>query len=229
MRKYELLRVTSICLVVFLLLSLMQYFNHVKENPKYSALQMEQIIRKEKTSVQHQLENYSLPLNMDLTNSTLSDGKKPIRNVIIATWRSGSTFLAEIANSVPGTFYHYEPLLHFGYDVIGGPPYADDALRTVKKLLMCDYSGLDDYINFARKHNFLFYHNDRLWKVCIEHPEYCFNSTFLEEYCKIFPFQLVKTVRWRLKMAEEVLKDKRYLNTLSWLVCHWLQLFLDLM
>lgn len=48
-----------------------------------------------------------------LNDLIMEKGGQPIRNVIFTTWRSGSTFLGETLDSHPGTFYHYEPLLHF--------------------------------------------------------------------------------------------------------------------
>lgn len=48
-----------------------------------------------------------------LNDLVMEKGGQPIRNVIFTTWRSGSTFLGETLDSHPGTFYHYEPLLHF--------------------------------------------------------------------------------------------------------------------
>jgi len=44
----------------------------------------------------------------------MENGGKPIRNIIFATWRSGSTFVGELTNSHPGMFYVYEPLRVFG-------------------------------------------------------------------------------------------------------------------
>ena len=42
----------------------------------------------------------------------LERGGKPIRTLIVSTWRSGSSFLGEILRSHPGTYYMMEPLIH---------------------------------------------------------------------------------------------------------------------
>ena len=39
-----------------------------------------------------------------------------VRAMVATTWRSGSTFLGDIMQAHPATYYHYEPLLH--YDIV---------------------------------------------------------------------------------------------------------------
>lgn len=72
----------------------------------------------------------------------LSDGGKPIRNLIFATWGSGSDFVGEAVASHPLTFYHNEPLIHKGVVQIGplSLDEADNATGTIKALLNCEYS-----------------------------------------------------------------------------------------
>jgi hypothetical protein len=69
-------------------------------------------------------------------------GGKPIRAMIATTWRSGSTFLGDILISHPATFYHYEPLLHFGIEQVREGRKAREAQRVLKSLFNCDYSKL---------------------------------------------------------------------------------------
>lgn len=76
-------------------------------------------------------------------------GGQPLRNIIITTWRSGSTFLGDILNSHPGNYYHYEPLLDYDIVQIRGPPHADSALGVLRSLLNCSYTGLSKYYKFC--------------------------------------------------------------------------------
>lgn len=170
--------------------------------PNHSLFTIDNVLQKQKAIIEKELANYNLK---DLV---LADGGRPIRNLVIATWRTGSTFFSEIINALPGNFYHYEPLLYNGYYEIQGAD-VNSSMRVVKKLFMCDYSDMTDYIEMAKKEIYLFSHNEKLWKQCVLYPEYCFNTTFLSEFCKVFPFQLMKIVRWRLQMAEELLRDDR--------------------
>lgn len=146
--------------------------------------------------------------NLKLENLTLATGGQPVRSVIITTWRSGSTFLGDVLNAVPGNFYHYEPLLNFGIVQIRDPPLAERAINNLKQLLKCNYYDLNNYLNYGKAHVYLFTHNYRLWNECERYPQFCWNATFLSDFCKLYPFQSMKVVRLRLKLAEELLKDQ---------------------
>lgn len=166
------------------------------------------IISQQKTILEQELSNYKFPEGYRLQNYTLATNGKPLRNIIVTTWRSGSTFLGDVINAVPGNYYHYEPLLDYEIIQIRGPPYANEALTNLKKLLMCDYSNMEHYLEYGKSHIYLFTHNNRLWDQCQLYQQYCWNETFLNEFCKLFPFQSMKLVRLRLRLAEELLKDE---------------------
>ena len=64
---------------------------------------------------------------------------------LASTWRSGSTFLAEILTSSQPSFYHYEPLLQFNVTQVRGsdtPARKHSAYRIVNKLFDCDFYDL---------------------------------------------------------------------------------------
>ncbi|XP_068082897.1 carbohydrate sulfotransferase 5-like [Anabrus simplex] len=134
-------------------------------------------------------------------------GGQPVRNIIFATWRSGSTFLADVLNSHPANYYHYEPLLDYDIVQIRGEPLASGALRKLKALLNCNYTGLDHYLEYGKEHVWLFFFNTRLWDQCLQHPHLCWLPEFLGPFCRLFPFQSMKVVRLRLRLAEELLDD----------------------
>lgn len=128
-------------------------------------------------------------------------------SVIISTWRSGSTFLGDIMNSMPGNYYHYEPLLYYDIVQIRGPPQSTEALSTLRQLLKCNYTGLEDYLEYGQGHTFLFTHNTRLWRNCQLYPQFCFDPNFLNPFCRLFPFQSMKVVRLRAALTEPLLID----------------------
>ncbi len=148
---------------------------------------------------------------VDLTPETKGT---PMRSVIISTWRSGSTFLGEILNSLSGNFYHYEPLLTYDIVQIRGPPHDKSAVQALKKLLRCNYTNMQEYLEFGENHNYLFTHNTRLWNQCHLFPNFCYQPKFLEPFCKLFPLQSMKVVRLRLKLAARLLEDTRYASKL---------------
>lgn len=146
----------------------------------------------------------------------------PYRSVIVTTWRSGSTFLGEILNSMPGNYHHFEPLVNYGIRVLRGPPDDEQAIYQLKQLLHCNYSNVSDYVKFGAKHKFVYNYNARLWKHCYLHPghpnrteveahpddpRYCSNANFLSSFCKLFPLQSMKVLRLRLALVEQLLED----------------------
>lgn len=169
---------------------------------------LKDIIKHQQSIIENELLDYNFPTSTNLRNFTLATGGQPVRSIIVTTWRSGSTFLGDVLNSVPGNFYHYEPLLDYGIVQIRGPPLAESAINNLKNLLTCDYKDLSNYLEYGKTHIYLFTHNTRLWAQCDNNSKYCWNSTFVSEICQQYPFQSMKIVRLRLKLAEELLKDK---------------------
>ena len=147
-----------------------------------------------------------------LDDLVLEAGGTPMRNVIVSSWRSGSTFLGDMLNSLPGNYYHYEPLLTYGTGQIRGPPNDTQALLDIKKLLNCDYSDMDTFFDYVFKNPFFLPLNRRVWEGCSEHPKFCYHPRILGRICKLYPLQSMKLVRLRLKVAQQLLDDSRYEN-----------------
>jgi hypothetical protein len=57
----------------------------------------------------------------------------------VTTWRSGSTFLAELLSSYPATFYHYEPFTGHGIHRLRDDNETELAADMIKTLLNCSY------------------------------------------------------------------------------------------
>lgn len=136
----------------------------------------------------------------------------PIKNLLVTTWRSGSTFLGDVLNSVPSSYLHYEPLVAYNITQIRGPPNDEDALSFLKKLFSCNYEGSDmqNYLESISENDYFFFKNSRLWHYCTLYPDCCLDQTFLEGFCKLFPIQNMKTVRMRLNVAGKLLEDERF-------------------
>ncbi|XP_060524000.1 carbohydrate sulfotransferase 5-like [Cylas formicarius] len=175
-------------------------------------ISIDKIIDTQRLRLERKFDVFKFVTNKTFNKLSMLSGGQPLRTIIVTTWRSGSTFLGDVLNSLPGNYYHYEPLLHYGIMQIRGPPHADTAIKTLKNLLNCDYTDLENYLTFGMSHIYLFTHNKRLWTQCEAYPQYCWNATFLNEFCRLFPFQSMKVVRVRLRLIEELLSDKR-LNT----------------
>lgn len=165
------------------------------------------ILSYERQQIADEMESFEYQEDVNLADLTPESSGKPFRSIIITTWRTGSTFLGEILNTMPGNFYHFEPLLDFGVKTIRGPPHDAQAIYNLKQLLNCNYSNLTAYLDFGHDHDFLFSYNTRLWRYCLLYPEYCSNPKFLTPFCNLFPLQSMKIVRLRLALAEQLLED----------------------
>ncbi|XP_063588383.1 carbohydrate sulfotransferase 4-like [Penaeus indicus] len=176
-------------------------------NPKIDGVLLEQ-----KHLLERHLEGYAFHSKLNVSNLkdlVLREGGQPLRNLIVTSWRSGSTFLGDILLSHPGTFYHYEPLLDFGIKQIRCGDEAAQAMHNLKHLLNCDYSEMEHYLKYGPSHPWVFSHNSVLWSRCKTFPDLCWKPEFLSPFCSLFPFQSLKTVRLRLNLTEELLEDKK--------------------
>lgn len=168
-----------------------------------------EVLAEQREFLDAELIGFPFPDKTALANYTMETGGQPIRSVVITTWRSGSTFLGDILNTLPGNYYHYEPLLDFDIVQVRDEPLASKAIRNLKHLLHCDYARMEQYLEFGEEHTYLFKHNTRLWRQCLDHPHLCWRPRFLSPFCKLFPWQSMKVVRLRLAIAARLLEDDR--------------------
>lgn len=176
---------------------------------------IDDVLNYQRQLITEEMQNYEYPngkFGVDaksLQELMPEQGGTPMRSVVISSWRSGSTFLGDVLNALPGNYYHYEPLLTYDIIKIRGAPYDKPSVKSLKKLMKCNYTGLDDYLDFGKTHNYLFSHNTRLWSQCHLFPQFCYQPKFLEPFCKLFPLQSMKVVRLRMRVAANLLRDPR--------------------
>lgn len=131
--------------------------------------------------------------------------------MIVATWRSGSSFIGQLIQSSPGVFYSYEPLHYFQFGL--GPLiykkpiiHSDDVLamkpmKYIRSIFGCRFSPnyLDHSSGFTRAYN------KRVWDICqsVDYSDLCLQSDFMEILCNQFPVHLMKTVRLGLNHIEK--------------------------
>lgn len=186
------------------------YTQHIPTVPYDGSPNIKKILEKTRSEIKYQLSKYKFSESGAhvLEDLVMESGGRPLQSLIISTWRSGTTFLGELLDAIPGTYYHYEPLLKYGIIQIRGPPESDQALSTIRAMLKCNYKGLDDYFKFGSTHLYQFNHNTRLWDHCKHKKELCSDAEFTSRFCKLFPFQAMKVVRLRLRLIQEILDDK---------------------
>jgi len=135
------------------------------------------------------------------------------RQIIIATsWRSGSSFLGDLLNHYPGTFYYFEPLHYYSY--VENKTTVQTETDFFNSLFSCKFdehnSGFLDHVREST-HSFLFKrHNFRLWNSCKSFKpkeERCFSQDYLNIVCPLYPIRLIKTVRMRVQATEALLRN----------------------
>ena len=83
-------------------------------------------------------------INWKEARSFKLSGRIPKRRILLATtWRSGSTFLGELLNRFPGTFYTYEPLVYF--DKIDRMADNQERIKFLSQMLQCNYTQGENY------------------------------------------------------------------------------------
>ncbi|CAL4122358.1 unnamed protein product, partial [Meganyctiphanes norvegica] len=172
---------------------------------------MDTIIQRQREIIAQEMEGYSFHRRLKAKSAAdliPDQGGRPVRSIVITTWRSGSTFIGDILNSHPASYYHYEPLLDFDIVQVRSGSDAAQAKHNLRHLLTCNYTDMNHYLNYAPDHPWLLTHNTPLWKYCQTWPEVCLMPEFLSPFCNLFPFQSLKTVRLRLNLTKDFLEDK---------------------
>lgn len=170
---------------------------------------IEKILNKTRYQIKYNLSKYNFSKSgvRELEDLVMESGGKPLHHLIVSTWRSGTTFLGELLNSIPGTFYYYEPFMKDGEVQKRGPLDADRALTVMKDMFKCRYTD-KDYYEYGKKRINQFSHNTRLWDHCKYKRELCYDSEFTSRLCRLFPFMIMKVLRVRLRLIQSLLDDK---------------------
>ncbi|XP_022241003.1 carbohydrate sulfotransferase 1-like [Limulus polyphemus] len=149
----------------------------------------------------------TLGLNQTSINNKLSD-KKHGKKILIATYfRSGSTFLGDILQQNPKTFYHFEPLHYMTYGERISSDKEHEALEQIKKLFNCDFSK--KYLDWVikQKNQFLFRRNQYLWSSCRVRSTACFFQNFVESVCKRSRIQVMKVTRLSMQQIKHFVQN----------------------
>ena len=82
-------------------------------------------------------------------------------------------------------------------------------LIQLKSFFIVYFSLLGEYVKYGEEHWWFHSHNTRLAQFCEVNHEVCWDAKFISSMCRLFPFQSVKTVRMRLKLAKSLLEDPK--------------------
>ena len=120
--------------------------------------------------------------------------------LIATTYRSGSTFLGDLLNHYPGTFYSFEPLQY---------KTKTERVKYLRNIFHCEFEM--NYLHHISQNPYLVtIRNPRLGNVCKYLKNLnsdCYKQQIIQPICKIYPIRLIKTVRFSVTEAEKLLED----------------------
>ena len=135
----------------------------------------------------------------DIRIGEVVPGSSALPILIATTWRSGSTFLGDLINSYPGTFYFPEPL-HYETKT--------DELTFFKNLLNCKLE--EEHVKHMSKFSTLMSDNWRWNNICnkvLKGTAACYKTFLFQSACELHPLRLIKTVRFPMSEVEGILAD----------------------
>lgn len=128
-------------------------------------------------------------------------------SIVLSSWRSGSSFFGDFLQSVPGTFYHYEPLINHIHmlrspnDVFG--------LKRVESFINCNFENATNYFEFMSRSYAVFQNSHQLGNIYEENKDIAVQEKFVKPICDIYPFQSMKVIRLGLESFRDLLKNNK--------------------
>ncbi|KAM7302716.1 putative secreted protein [Ixodes scapularis] len=152
-------------------------------------------------------ENVSAPVAPNTRNLFADTGTPTIpRILVVAYFRSGSTFLGDVLSQDPATFYHYEPLSVLHNDHTKPVHITPLCYKTVKNIFRCDFEHAPEYLKEAKSFVFPFKRNMALWSRCKGDIDACFSPEFIASICNTSTMQVMKVTRLRLRHVLQLIK-----------------------
>ena len=144
-----------------------------------------------------------------------------VKNVLILTSvRSGSSFLAELLNQYPGTFFYFEPL-HYHSTNKDHESELISQHDLLQSLFTCNFTNdTQGFLQHAKSHLFLFNRQvpRRLWNSCVSFrrpkESVCMSQEYLNTVCPLYPIRLIKTVRMKMRDTRHLLETLTNLKIL---------------
>ena len=145
-----------------------------------------------------------MSLNQHSTNCHSLNRRVTIRNgknvLIMAYWRTGSTFLGELISSYPGVFYTFEPFYTTNLDIAA-------KVELLKQAFQCEFSESYTRQRLVGSYDYLDT-NFRWFSVCknlFDNRTACGLSEFTNSVCLKHPIRLVKVVSMKAQYVKSLL------------------------
>lgn len=159
------------------------------------------------TYFKNKLSNLSNPLMWVYQNRR----PEKVHVILLSYARTGSSFLGDLLQSHPQTFYHFEPL-HFVSSSVLNSSFSE-ARSLLHRLFTCNVTHIPGFLTWQKQHlNFMkLKRNLQYWKNCSVRKS-CYNSTYIDNFCSKFHAVVLKTIRLPLKHAVPMFQEYPDLN-----------------
>ncbi|KAF2352117.1 Sulfotransferase domain [Trinorchestia longiramus] len=165
------------------------------------------LLKEQRQLLDAKLQGCALHSSLDVKNKSElipSEGGHPIQNLIVSTWRSGSSFLASVVSENVGTFLLYEPLIWLD---ISPKPKTSSLGNFIDELFHCNFTNKDSFFKTMNQRKWVNTMNKQFWTVCKKDVRTCITESYHEGACKLFPFVLIKTVRLLMNETYQLLEN----------------------
>ncbi|GFY73891.1 hypothetical protein TNIN_405721, partial [Trichonephila inaurata madagascariensis] len=124
---------------------------------------------------------------------------------------TGSSFVGDLLQSLPNSFYHFEPL-HFLSNPVLNDSFVE-ARSVLDKVFRCNVSSIEDFLKWQRKNKgyMKFKRSFNYWKEC-SRKNACYNGSYIDAYCRRHNMIIAKTIRIKLSDAIEIFNTHPHLN-----------------
>ncbi|XP_076315727.1 carbohydrate sulfotransferase 1-like [Tachypleus tridentatus] len=134
--------------------------------------------------------------------------------LIVTYARCGSSFTGLLLKSHPNSFYHFEPLYPYRYELKTMREIPDKKL--LYDLFKCNFSGRKSHLTLVRNHlNQKSYHgNKQFMKTCARRRNIkpCFTPFVMSRFCRNQTLHIIKTIRLSLQDAVKLYENYPDLN-----------------
>ena len=137
-----------------------------------------------------------------LKHFAVYNGTNQTKVLIVAYFRSGSSFLGDLLQQNWKTFYTFEPFHYMTrHSRIDGANITT-AYSMINSLYDCDFSQNSFYVKWINKNKHLIRWNKFLWSICKFRSDTCYSDTSLRDVCQRSRYNVIKVVRLRMKHLE---------------------------
>jgi hypothetical protein len=138
--------------------------------------------------------------------------KSTVPRVLILTYfRSGSSFMGDLLQQNPNSFYLFEPFRYMSNGIRMHSNRSEEAINIINNMFRCKFKNLKKYIQWMTHDLNILIENNYLWSVCGS-SRVCFNKVIVENICNRSLLQIMKMTRIHMRYLENLLPKLNDLN-----------------